>query len=219
MSYRQVKNTKQRSVSFIIVLVLHLLAIYILANSFAVFDKQKIIAAIEAEIVEAPPPEKEIIVPEEPTEIQSSIPDFVSPPTLGFESEATGTHSAIRNVQHAIVTQTENPTFIKAKRSSKGLTHPKYPEDAARLGEQGTTEMNLNIAETGEVVDAKIISSSGSIRLDQTIMTHAVRYWKFTPCMDQGRAVACWYPFTFQWNIENAKKKGTWKSVVAAKDE
>lgn len=219
MSYYQAKNTKQRSVSFVIVLVLHLLGIYVLANSFAVFDKQKIIAAIEAEIVEAPPPEKEIITPVEPTEIQSSMPDFVSPPMLGFESESTGTHNAIRNVQHAVVTQTENPTFVKARRSSKGLTHPKYPEDAARLGEQGTTEMNLNIAESGEVVAAKIISSSGSVRLDEAIMNHAVRYWKFTPCMDQGRAVSCWYPFTFQWNIENAKKKGTWKSVVAAKDE
>lgn len=219
MSYYKARNAKQRSAGFVMVLVMHVVAIYVLANSFAVFNKQKIVAAIEAEIVENPPQEPEEIVPLEPSDIPTSVPDFVPPPTLGFVAEAALTNSAIRQVQHSTLTQTENPTFVKARKSSKGLTHPKYPEDAARLGEQGTTEMNLNIAENGDVVEAKIISSSGSVRLDEAIMSHAIRYWKFTPCMNQGRAVSCWYPFTFQWNIENAKKKGTWKSVVAAKDE
>lgn len=217
MSYHHAHNTKQRTAGFFIVVLLHVLGIYVLANSFAVFNKQKIVTAIEAEIIETPPPAPEQIVPIEPSDAQTSIPDFVSPPILGFEAEAVPT-AAIRQVQHTVVTENLNPTFVKAKRSSKGLTHPKYPEDAARLGEQGTTEMNLNIAENGDVIGAKIISSSGSVRLDEAIMNHAIGYWKFTPCMDQGRAVSCWYPFTFQWNIENAKKKGTWKSVVAAKD-
>lgn len=219
MPYHHTHNAKHRTTGFFVVVLLHFLGIYVLANSFAVFNKQKIVTAIEAEIVETPPPEPEEIIPREPTDVQTSIPDFVAPPTLGFAADAIPTSNAIQYVQNSTPTQNENPTFVKARRSSKGLTHPKYPEEAARLGEQGTTEMNLNIAESGAVVSAKIISSSGSTRLDEAIMNHAIRYWKFTPCMDQGRAVSYWYPFTFQWNIENAKKKGTWKSVVAAKDE
>ncbi|GGY86060.1 hypothetical protein GCM10011613_33860 [Cellvibrio zantedeschiae] len=217
MSYYQPRKARQRATGIAIVVVMHILLIYVLANSLAVFSKHKIVEAIETEIVENDPPEVEIPVPVEPSEIKTSVPDFVSPPTLGFEAEATPANNAIQHVQHTVVT--ENPAFVKPRRSSKGLTHPKYPEDAARLGEQGTTELNLNIAESGDVVDAKLILSSGSTSLDQAIMTHALRHWKFTPCMDNGQPVACWHPFTFQWNIENAKKKGTWKSVVAAKSE
>jgi periplasmic protein TonB len=219
MSYYHAGNAKQRSTGFVIVLFMHIVAIYVLANSFAVFNKEKIVEAIEAEIVEAPPPEQEVVVPLEPTEIKTSVPDFVPPPILGFATEAAPADNAIRQVQHAVVTNDVSPTLVKAKRSSKGLTHPKYPEEAARLGEQGTTELNLNIAVSGDVLDAKLISSSGSPRLDDAIMTHAVRHWRFTPCMDHGQAVQCWNRFTFHWNIENAKKKGTWKSVVASSDE
>lgn len=218
MSYYRTSNARQRSTGFVVVLLMHIVAIYILANSFAVFNKQNFVAAIQAEIVEAPPPEKEIVVPIEPSEIKSSVPDFIPPPMLGFAAEpAAG--NAIRQVQHAVVTSDVSPTLVKAKRSSKGLTHPKYPEDAARMGEQGTTELNLNITVSGDVVDAKILTSSGSPRLDDAIMTHAIRHWRFTPCMDHGQAVQCWNRFTFHWNIENAKKKGTWKSVVASSDE
>jgi len=218
MSYYKGGNAKQRSTGFFIVVLMHIVAIYVLANSFAVFNKEKIIQAIAAEIFETPPPEKEVIVPLEPSEIKTSVPDFVPPPILGFAPDTTLAKDAIRQVQHEVVTDI-SPILGKAKRSSKGLTHPKYPEDAARLGEQGITELNLNIAVSGDVVDAKILSSSGSNSLDQAIMAHALRHWKFVPCMDRGQPVACWNKFTFHWNIENAKKKGTWRSVVAAGDE
>lgn len=218
MSYYQPQKTKQRSAGFVVVIVMHIVVIYALINCLTVLNVQKKMEAIKAEVMDTPP-EVEVVVPIEPSEIKTSVPDFMPPPVLAFEADVAPANNAIKQVQHSIVTADISPTFIKAKRSSKGLTHPKYPEDAARMGEEGTTELNLNIAASGEVVDAKLVASSGSSRLDQAIITHALRYWKFTPCMDEGKPVPCWHPFTFQWNIENAKKKGTWKSVVAAKDE
>lgn len=219
MSYYYPQNNKQRSVGFVVVVVLHIVLIYGLVNCFTVIEKAKIIEAIKADVIDIVPPKVEVPPPEEPTEIKRSIPDFVPPSNLNFEVDAAPTNTAIKQVQHESATIDLNPSFVKARRSSKGLTHPKYPEDAAKRGEEGVTELNLKIAASGDVVEALVISTSGSNSLDRSIVTHALRYWKFTPCMDEGTPVPCWHPFTFHWNIENAKKTGTWRSVVAAKNE
>ncbi|RYY73655.1 MAG: energy transducer TonB [Gammaproteobacteria bacterium] len=218
MPYR-VQNRKQRSLGLIIVIVLHVALIYGIFAYNTLVHRGKKVEAIKAEVVDVVPPEVEKIVPVEPSDIRRTIPDFTPPPTFDFEAEVAATSNEIKNVQHEVAPPDVNPTFVKAKRSSKGLTHPKYPKEAARLGQQGTTELNLNIAENGSITEAKIASSSGSDLLDQTIATHALRYWKFTPCMHEGKPVSCWHKFIFNWNIENAYTSGTWRSVVDAKSD
>jgi periplasmic protein TonB len=214
-----VQNNKQRSLGLIVVIVLHVVVIYGLFAFNTLASRKKEAEAIKADIVDVPPPKIEEIVPVEPSDIVRTIPDFTPPPTFDFEPEVTVVNNAIKQIQHEVPPAVVNPTFVKAKKSSKGLTHPKYPKEAARLGQQGTTELNLNIAENGSITDAQIASSSGSTILDQTIAEHALRHWKFTPCMGEGKPISCWHKFTFQWNIENANKSGTWRSVVDAKAE
>lgn len=220
MSYYQTQNNKQRSIGFVAVIILHIVLIYVLVSCLTIIDRHKKAEGVKAKVVEIIPPKVELPPPTEPSEIKTLTPDFTPTPVLDFEVDTSGSANVITQVQHV----EEKPiavesAIVKAKRSSKGLTHPKYPKDAARLGEEGTTEMNLNIAENGSVVKAVVISSSGSASLDEAIVSHALSYWKFTPCMDGDRPVACWHPFSFQWHIENAKKSDTWRSVVAAKNE
>jgi len=219
MSYYQAQNSKQRSFGLTIVILLHVVLIYGLFSLNTAVDRKKEAEAIKAEVVDVVPPKVEEIIPPEPSEEKRTIPDFTPPSNFDFEPDVAATSNVIRQVQHEVAPPAVNPTFVKAKRSSKGLTHPKYPKEAARLGQQGTTELNLNIAEDGSVTDARIASTSGSDLLDQTIATHALRHWRFTPCMEEGKPISCWHKFTFQWNIENANKSGTWRSVVDAKVE
>ena len=219
MSYYQAQNNKQRSFGLTIVILLHIVLIYGLFSLNTAVDRKKEAEAIKAEVVDVVPPKVEEVIPPEPSEEKRTIPDFTPPSNFDFEPDVAATSNVIRQVQHEVAPPAVNPTFVKAKRSSKGLTHPKYPKEAARLGQQGTTELNLNIAEDGSVTDARIASTSGSDLLDQTIATHALRHWRFTPCMEEGKPISCWHKFTFQWNIENANKSGTWRSVVDAKVE
>jgi TonB family protein len=216
MSYYP-QNNKHRSFGLVIVVSLHIILIYGLFSLNTAANAKKEAGTIKAEIVDVVPPKIEEVVPLKPDDVSRTIPDFVPPSNFNFEPDVAATNNVITQVQREIVTV--NPTFVKAKRSSKGLTHPKYPKEAARLGQQGTTELDLNIAEDGRVTDARIASSSGSDLLDQTIASHALRHWKFTPCMNEGKPVACWSKFTFHWDIENANKSGTWRSVVDAKAE
>jgi periplasmic protein TonB len=219
MSYYETQNNKQRSFGISIVIALHVVLIYGLFALNTAVNEKKEDKTIKAEIVDKVPPKIEEIIPPKPSEDKRTIPDFISPSNLDFEPDVADNSNAIKHVQNEVAPLEANPTFVKAKRSSKGLTHPKYPKEAARLGQQGTTELNLNIAENGSVTEALIASSSGSDILDQTIATHALHHWKFTPCMNEGKPISCWYKFIFQWDIENANKSGTWRSVVDAKAE
>jgi protein TonB len=48
----------------------------------------------------------------------------------------------------------------------------KYPAEAARKGEQGTSVIRAGVAADGSVLKADLLESSGSPRLDQAAMEH-----------------------------------------------
>jgi len=93
----------------------------------------------------------------------------------------------------------------KAKAGPKGLSRPVYPNQSIRLGEAGTTGLNLFLNEEGRVSDAQVSSSSGSERLDEAAKNHALRSWKFIPCMVGDKPIACWHSIKFTWKLEDAK--------------
>lgn len=75
---------------------------------------------------------------------------------------------------------------------------PAYPALSRRLGEQGTVILRVELSEHGEVAAAKVNTSSGFPRLDETALA-AVRSWRCIPAMRDGqpvRAVAL-QPFKF----------------------
>jgi len=68
----------------------------------------------------------------------------------------------------------------------------KYPDMARKLKLQGTVGLNVLISETGQVLDAKVVTSAHPI-LDQAAMD-AVRQWTFDPASKKGVKVKVWYP-------------------------
>jgi protein TonB len=67
-------------------------------------------------------------------------------------------------------------------------TPPRYPVEARRKREQGTVVLKLVISEQGAVTDISIHKSSGFSSLD-TAAIEAVRKWRWSPLLRDGRAV------------------------------
>lgn len=59
-------------------------------------------------------------------------------------------------------------------------TPPEYPFVSRRLGEQGTVVLQVELDEQGLVAAARVLSSSGHVRLDDAALA-AVRHWRCTP--------------------------------------
>ena len=203
MSYHAKKSAGQRSTGLIIVVVFHALLIWGLA---AGLDREIVKNAIE--ILKADVKEEEIVKeelpPPPPPDVKPPPPDFVPPPSLDFVPD-TPAPAAIVAVQKEVKKVEAPVNQTKAKIGPKGYSRPPYPPQSVRLGETGTTGLNLLIGEDGRVSDAQISSSSGSERLDDAAKNHAIRSWKFTPCMVGDKPVACWFPIKWVWKLEDAK--------------
>jgi protein TonB len=66
---------------------------------------------------------------------------------------------------------------------------PVYPPLARRNGEEGSVLLRLRLDERGAVVEAVVVESSGSARLDRAASA-ALALWRFEPRREDGRAVA-----------------------------
>jgi protein TonB len=77
-------------------------------------------------------------------------------------------------------------------RPAPGNPPPRYPSAARQAGVEGTVLVKLLVSERGEVESAEVARSSGSAQLDAAALA-ALRRWRFTPALDQGRPV--------QWEV------------------
>jgi len=203
MSYHAKKSVGQRSTGIIIVVGFHVLLIMGLVAGLDRKYVKNVVEILKADVKEEEI-KKEELPPPPPPDIKPPPPDFVPPPSLDFVPDAPAPQ-AIQNVQRETKTVEKPVNQTKAKPAGKGLTAPDYPPASIRLGEVGTTGLNLLIGVDGRVSDAQITSSSGSERLDTAAQKYSIRSWKFVPCMVGDKPVACWQPYKYTWKLEDAK--------------
>ncbi len=203
MSYHAKKSAGQRSTGIIIVVAFHVLLIMGLVAGLDRKYVKNVVEILKADVKEEEI-KKEELPPPPPPDIKPPPPDFVPPPSLDFVPDAPAPQ-AIQNVQREVKKVEAPVNQTKAKVAGKGLSRPEYPAASIRLGEAGTTGLNLLVGVDGKVSDAQVTSSSGSERLDEAAKKHAIRSWKFIPCMNGETPVACWHPIRFTWRIEDAK--------------
>lgn len=203
MSYHAKKSAGQRSTGIIIVVAFHVLLIMGLVAGLDRKYVKNVVEILKADVKEEEI-KKEELPPPPPPDIKPPPPDFVPPPSLDFVPDAPAP-AAIVAVQREVKKVEAPVNQTKAKVAGKGLSRPEYPAASIRLGEAGTTGLNLLVGVDGRVSDAQITSSSGSERLDTAAQKHAIRSWKFIPCMNGETPVACWHPIRFTWRIEDAK--------------
>lgn len=77
--------------------------------------------------------------------------------------------------------------------------NPTYPAAAMARRAEGTVILSLLVSEKGDVTDAKVLRGVSGPGLDQAALD-AVKKWKFTPAMKNGKRVRVWitYPIVFK---------------------
>ena len=204
MSYHAQKTTGQRSTGLIVVVVLHIVLIYGLASGLVNNATKKVAEVLNAEVTDEAPPEVEL-PPPPPPDIAPPPPDFVPPSLIDFVPDAPAAANAIKAVERTQAKVEVNSTITRAKVPPKGFPEPEYPSASKRLAEEGTTLLNLYIGENGKVEQALVTTSSGFEKLDEAATKHALRSWKFIPCMQGDKPVACWQATKLKWQLKLEK--------------
>ncbi len=204
MSYRIQQNTQQRSLGFFFVIAFHALLIVGLISGLSspigpIAIPTKSIQIIQKKIIPIEPP----TIPE--IDISTSVFKNVvlptsEPITIDIEQPIKPTDPVISQTDK-FAPSTSNITKPKLIKASK----PEYPSASTRLGEEGVTGLSLLVTANGRVTDVKLDSTSGSERLDAAAIKHAQHNWAFSPCTENGVAVACRFQAKLVWRLDEAK--------------
>lgn len=193
MSYEQTASSQKKLLGFGLVLLLHIVLIYALVNGLAQKFVKTVIDPLEVNIIEEvklpppppPPPPKEEVV--KPAEV-APPPAYVPPVEVNVKSsDSQDTISAVTSSEPPQSEPVAQPAAEikpepapappppppppapkeRTKASTKpGCTKPPYPAESQDLEEEGTVTLGITTDVDGNVVDIKIIKSSGFTRLD-----------------------------------------------------
>ncbi len=204
MSYHTQQNVQQKSLGFFFVIAFHTLLIGGLISGLS-----------GGKNPETTHPDPIQFIQEKNTPIPLPIfkdPDFSQPqqpiikplaqPLTVIEFPSSETINLIAPETNVIVEQVSTVTKPKLINPSR----PEYPMTSRHLGEEGTTHMKLLVTAKGRVSEVALESTSGSDRLDIAAVKHAQAYWKFSPCTENGVAVACWFHAKFVWRLDEAAR-------------
>jgi len=200
MSYQNKKSTGERSVGLIFVVLFHVLLVWGLASGLAHDLTAKVSEVLQTKVVEDDKPKDEVEPPPPPPDTKIPPPDFVPPPSFDFVPDA-GPTTAIQAIAKTPAPAAAPVTTTKPKGKPTN-TKPEYPAASIRAGEEGVVGINIYVTEDGRVGDVKLEKTSGFDRLDDAVLKHVKRAWKFTPCMEGEKPVACWYPLNLKMQIK-----------------
>ena len=95
------------------------------------------------------------------------------------------------------------PSHVVAAVIDTSIVEAIYPSISKRIGEWGIVFLRVLITTQGDVGEIEILTSSGYPRLDQSAV-EAIKKWKFTPTMKDGKAINEWYvqPYSFRLSTE-----------------
>lgn len=192
MGYEQSVSSQKRLIGFVLVLLLHIVLIYALINGMAQEFVKKIAndpleVNIIAEVKLPPPP------PPPPPKQEEAKPKEVAPPPAYVPPVEVNVEASTSQDSITAVTSTEPPKsepvappvveakpepappspppppkpMERTKASTKpGCTKPPYPAESQELEEEGTVTLGITTDVDGNVVEIRIIKSSGFTRLD-----------------------------------------------------
>jgi protein TonB len=198
-------SNSSKLTGFIIVVLIHVAAITALVTALAsgqiMKQIQDIKASVEAEKIPPkapPPPPPDLAKPPPPAAIvpEFSVQQEAPPPSVTTQPKPPPPPPKTTAVQAA-------PTELKPIARTHSL--PPYPTISQRLGEQGTSQLQVNINTEGSVSDCKIAKSSGSERLDNAACEYVKGHWKWQPPTQEGKPVAATTMVDVVWNLKNAQ--------------
>ncbi len=201
----QTSNTSNSSklTGIVIVILIHIAAISALVVTLASGQIMKQLRDIQASVAAEkvppkapPPPPPDLAKPPPPIAI---VPEFSvqqeAPPPITTVKQAPPPPPAAKAVAA--------PTNLEPIARTHSL--PPYPTISQRLGEQGTTQMQVAISTEGTVTECKVTKSSGSERLDAAACTYVQGHWRWKPPTREGQAVAVSTEVNVKWDLKDTQ--------------
>ena len=189
----------------ITVVVLHLLVFAALIAQRQLLKPAPEPVAIQLLAIPAAPPPPPSAAPEQ---LLDTPPVVVPPPVLLLEerpptitavvSEAPPAPQPAAPAPAAVAEGPPSPAAARSPSTVSGgdlsagmveASPPRYPYESRRLKEQGTVVLDVLLGPDGRVERIGLRSSSGYPRLDQAAL-EAVRHWRWSPMVRDGRAVS-----------------------------
>ena len=149
-----------------------------------IIKKEILPKTIKEQVIESPP-EKQTKISHQTESLLEKISKKEEYPVEETKKEQQHSTSAAR-IQEAVSLQHVN-------------VPPAYPRTARRRGLEGLVEINALVDVEGKVKEQMLAQSSGYSILDRAALK-AVRKWKFSPGIQNGRAIEMWVkvPVRFQ---------------------
>ncbi|HET6587217.1 MAG TPA: TonB family protein [Oleiagrimonas sp.] len=110
--------------------------------------------------------------------------------------------------EHTVVTFPPS-TQAHVIQASRIQNPPRYPPEAIKKHEQGTTVVLIHVDANGKPLEARVDYSSGSRALDQAAAKSAMQ-WHFKPATIRGKPVKAWtrVPVAFRLNKDDSVHAG-----------
>jgi protein TonB len=187
-----------------IVIGIHVLAIAALVAALASGQIMKQIRDIQASVAAEKVPPK--APPPPPPDLAKPPPPVAIVPEFSVQQEAPPPITTVKTPPPA-PPKAAPPAAPPTQLESIQRTHtlPPYPTISQRLGEQGTTQMEVAINKEGSVEGCKVIKSSGSERLDTVACSYVQSHWRWKPPTQNGQAVAVNTNGSVVWNLKDAQ--------------
>jgi protein TonB len=78
---------------------------------------------------------------------------------------------------------------------------PRWPKSALNDESHGTVKLEFLIDVSGQVIDSRVIESSGYKALDEAARK-GIAKCKFKPAIVEGKPVEEWHPMSYSWTIK-----------------
>lgn len=203
---RQQPKSTGRLVGVVAVVLFHVGLIYALVTGLAVKVVQVVTEPIKAEIVdEIKPPPEETPPPPPPPKFDTPPPPFIPPPeiTIAQPPPQPAAITTVTNERPPVVQPPGRPAEVpkappgptggSLDRASLAKNLPEYPEQSKRLEEEGVVVTQMYCNADGRISEARIVTSSGSERLDNAMLKAAARgRWKCEPPTLDGKPIPGW---------------------------
>lgn len=201
----QEKSAASRATSIAIVVALHIAGIAglvaALAQGALIKQLQEIKASVDTQKVPPkapPPPPPDLVKPPPPTAI---VPDFQVASAPPPQAPAAAPKPPPPPPPKPAATITNDPL----RPIMRTHTQPPYPPISVRLGEQGSTLVQVEIGTDGNVSECHVVKGSGSDRLDGASCDWIKGHWRWQPPTLNGQPTSAKTEINVTWNLKDAK--------------
>lgn len=204
MSYADQQQTGNKTVSIVIVALIHVAVGYLLVTGLAINAVKAVVervTTVEVKEEEPPPPPDEPPPPEDIPEPTSPPPPVAPPPPFDIAPNPPAMETTPKppppqptSTQSSTVAPPGPPApkppskargaRTKNERSWAARIQENYPPRALREEIEGTVGVRVTVTSDGRATGCSVTSSSGSDILDKAACAGMERYARFDPALD-----------------------------------